>query len=202
VSLYEKVVKLNPRKAAIHTRLGFAYAELKKPAQSAENYEKAIRYGAKDPQIRQNLALIYGRTGKTKESIAMYERLAAANPTTEVLNILADAYMKEKQYENAIRIYKKLIDQNPKKAAGYASVAYAYGLKGDLDRQIEYYLMSLKLDSEDDEVYANLGAAYEKKGLFQEALRAYTTAYELNPDSTMAARRIPQIRIRIMQQKP
>jgi len=131
----------------------------------------------------------------------MYEKLAAANPTTEILNTLSAAYMKEKQYENAIRIYKKLIDQNPKKAAGYASVADAYGLKGDLDRQIEYYRMSLKLDPEDDEVYANLGEAYEKKGLFQEALRAYTTAYELNPDLTRAARRIPQMKIRIMQQK-
>ena len=166
-----------------------------------ENYEKAIRYGAKDPQIRQNLALSYGQTGKTKESIAMYEKLAAANPTTEVLNTLADAYMKEKQYEKAIRIYKKLIDLNPKKAAGYASIAYAYGLKGDLDRQIEYYRMSLKLDPEDDEVYANLGEAYEKKGLFQEALKAYTAAYELNPDSTRVARQIPQMKIRIMQQK-
>jgi pentatricopeptide repeat protein len=118
-----------------------------------------------------------------------------------VLNTLADAYMKEKQYDKSIRIYKKLIDLNPKRAAGYASVAYVYGLKGDPDRQIEYYLLSLKLDSEDDEVYANLGAAYEKKGLFQEALKAYQTAYELNPDLTGVARKIPQMKIRIMQQK-
>jgi superkiller protein 3 len=185
----------------IHTRLGFAYAELKKPAQSAANYEQAIRYGAKDPHIRQNLALSYSQTGKTKESIAMYETLAAAKPTTEVLNTLADAYMKEKHYDKAIRIYKKLIELNPKKAAGYASAAYAYGLKGDPDRQIEYYLKSIKWDSEDDEVYVNLGAAYEKKGLFQEALKAYTIAYELNPDSATAARKIPQMKIRILQQK-
>ena len=201
VPLYEKAVKMSPRKSVIHTRLGFAYAELKKPAQSAANYEQAIRYGAKDPHIRQNLALSYSQTGKTKESIAMYETLAAAKPTTEVLNTLADAYMKEKHYDKAIRIYKKLIELNPKKAAGYASAAYAYGLKGDPDRQIEYYLKSLKWDSEDDEVYVNLGAAYEKKGLFQEALKAYTTAYELNPDSATAARKIPQMKIRILQQK-
>ena len=109
--------------------------------------------------------------------------------------------MKGKQYEKAIRIYQKLIDQNPKKAAGYASIAYAYGLKGDLDRQIEYYQKSLKLDPEDDEVYANLGEAYEKKGLFQEALKAYSAAYELNPDSTRVARQIPKMKIRMLQQK-
>ncbi len=59
----------------------------------------------------------------------------------------------------------------------------------------------LKFDPEDDEVYANLGAAYEKKGLFAEALKAYTSAFELNPEATQVARKIPQMKIRILQQK-
>ncbi|OHE25427.1 MAG: hypothetical protein A3J94_02810 [Syntrophus sp. RIFOXYC2_FULL_54_9] len=109
--------------------------------------------------------------------------------------------MKEKLYDKAIMIYKKLIEMNPKKAAYFASAAYAYGLKGDSDRQIEYYRLSLKFDPEDADVYASLGAAYEKKGLYAEALKAYTDAYELNPDATQVARKIPQMKIRIIQQK-
>jgi len=201
VPLYEKVSKASSRKGTIHSRLGFAYAELKKPALSVENYAKAMRYGVKDPEMKHTMALAYTKMGKTKESLVMYEKLAATNPTAEGLNILADAYMKEKLYDKAARTYRKLIELNPKKAAYYSSAAYAYGLNGDLDRQIEYYQKSLKFDYEDDEVYMNLGAAYEKKGLFQEAMKAYTTAYELNPDSTKAARKIPQMKIRIIQQK-
>ena len=60
---------------------------------------------------------------------------------------------------------------------------------------------NLKFDPEDDEAYMGLGAAYEKKGLFAEALKAYTTAFELNPEATQAARKIPQMKIRIIQQK-
>jgi pentatricopeptide repeat protein len=174
---------------------------LKNHALSAENYQKAIKLGAKDPRINQSLAQAYSQTGKTKESIVMYEKLAAAKPTTETLNALADAYMKEKLYDKAIRAYRKLIEMNPKKAGYYSSAAYAYGLAGDLEKQIEYYRLSLRYDPEDDEVYISLGAAYEKKGLFQEALKAYTSAYELNPDAATAARKIPQMKIRIMQQK-
>ena len=109
--------------------------------------------------------------------------------------------MREKQYDKAIRIYRKMIELNPKKAAYYSSAAYAYGLKGDLDRQIEYCRMSLKFDPEDDVVYESLGGAYEKKGMYAEALKAYTAAYELNPDATRVARKIPQMKIRIMQKK-
>ena len=194
-------MKKSPRKAVIHSYLGFAYTELKKTAQAIENYQNAIKLGVKDPQVHKNLAQALSQTGKTKESIAMYEKLASTNPTPDVLNILVDAYMRDKLYDNAIRIYRKLIELNPKKATYYSSLAHVYGLKGDLDRQIEYYRMSLKFDPEDDEVYANLGAAYEKKGLFAEALKAYTSAYELNPDATQAARKIPQMKIRIIQQK-
>ena len=151
--------------------------------------------------MHQSLAQAYSQMGKTKESIAMYEKLASTNPTTETLNVLVDAYMKEKLYDKAIRTYKKQIELNPKKAVYYSSAAYAYGLMGDLDRQIEYYRLSLRYDPEDDEAYVGLGTAYEKKGLFQDALKAYTTAYELNPDAVKAARKIPQMKIKIIQQK-
>jgi pentatricopeptide repeat protein len=130
-----------------------------------------------------------------------YEKLAATNPTPDILNILADAYMKEKSYDKAIRVYRKLVELNPKKASNYSSLAFAYGMKGDLDRQIEYYRLALKYDPEDAETHANLGAAYEKKGLYAEALKAYTTSYELNPEATQVGRKIPQMKIRIMQQK-
>jgi cytochrome c-type biogenesis protein CcmH/NrfG len=59
----------------------------------------------------------------------------------------------------------------------------------------------LKYDREDDELYANLGEAYENKELFPEALRAYTSAYELNPESAKAARRIPPLKIKLLQKK-
>ena len=94
-----------------------------------------------------------------------------------------------------------MIDLEPRKAAVYSSLAYVYGLKNDIDKEIEYYKMSLKYDPEDDDAYLNLGEAYEKKGMYQEALSAYKNAYALNPDLAMAAKKIPQMKIRILQQK-
>jgi len=37
--------------------------------------------------------------------------------------------------------------------------------------------------------------------VYQEALGAYTRAYELNPASGKAARKIPQLRIKMLQEK-
>jgi tetratricopeptide (TPR) repeat protein len=91
------------------------------------------------------------------------------------------------------------LSQTKKKAAPYATLGRAYGAKGDVDKAIEMYRLSLRYDAEDDAVYSGLGEAFEKKGLPKEALNAYQKAYEINPESTRAARRIPALKIKIMQ---
>lgn len=201
IRVYEKILKSSPRKASIHAKLGFAYGELKKYKLSSEYYEKAIKYGIKDPQVHYNLAYTYDKLGRKKEAIRKYEYVASSHPNMDALHILAEYYTDEKQYENAIKTYKKMISINPKRATAYSGLGYVYGLKNDIDKEIEYYKISLKYDAEDDDVYLSLGKAYEKKGMYQDALKAYIHAYELNPDSNVAAKKIPALKIKILQQK-
>ena len=146
-----------------------------------------------------NLAYTYSKLGREKDAIAEYEKTSP--PTKEILSIIAQYYLKEKKYETAIRYYKKIVVLEPKKAASYSSLGYAYAASKKWDKAIENYLIALKYDSEDDELYANLGEAYENKKLYQEALRAYTSAYELNPESAKAVRRIPSLKIQLLQKK-
>jgi tetratricopeptide (TPR) repeat protein len=101
----------------------------------------------------------------------------------------------------AIKYYKRIIVLEPKKAASYASLGYAYAAQKKWDKAIANYLIALKSDREDDELYANLGEAYEGKELYPEALKAYTSAYELNPESAKAARKIPPLKIKLLQKK-
>jgi pentatricopeptide repeat protein len=201
IRLYEKIVLKSKRKAAIYANLGFAYGELKKFSPSVENYEKAIKYGNKDPQILYNLAYTYRKLGKSKEAMGHYEKYAAIHPTVEVFNTLSDYYVREKQYDQAIAIYQKMVRLDPKKAPVYANLGYAYRLKGNNDKAIEFYKLSLRYDPEDDMVYVNLGEAYEKKEMYSEALHAYRSAYELNAESKKASERFRELKIRMLQQK-
>jgi tetratricopeptide (TPR) repeat protein len=109
--------------------------------------------------------------------------------------------MKEKRYDSAIKIYNKMTALNPKNATVYSSLGYVYGLKNDIEKEIEYYKISLRYDAENDDVYLHLGAAYEKKGMYQDALKAYKVAYELNPASSKAEEKIPAMKVKILQQK-
>lgn len=199
VKYYGKLARIHPRNSAIFSNLGFAYGELKDYAESAENYKKAIKLGAKSSNLHYNLAYTYGKLGREKDAIAEYEKISPL--TKEVLSILAQYYLKEKKNDQAIKYYKKIVLLEPKKAAPYSSLGYAYAAHGDWDRAIENYLIALKYDREDDELSANLGEAYEKKELYPEALKAYTNAHELNPESQRANRRIPKLKILLLQKK-
>ena len=109
--------------------------------------------------------------------------------------------MREKRYDEAIKTARRLLTITKKKGRAYANLGRAYGAKGDADLAIEMYRQALKYDREDDAVYAGLGEAYEKKALYQEALKAYQNANQLNPENQRAARRIPALKIRIIQEK-
>ena len=99
------------------------------------------------------------------ELIYEYEKINP--PTKEVLGILAHFYLKEKKCAVAIKYYQKIAQLEPKKAGSYDSLGYAYAACNDLDRAIQNYGIALKYDRDDDEIYANMGEAYEKKGFYQ-----------------------------------
>ena len=110
---------------------------MKKYAVSAENYEKAIKQGVNSSNVHYNLAYTYGKLGKGKEAIAQYEKISP--PTKEVLIIIAQYYLKEKKYETAIKYYQKIVALEPKKAASYASLGYAYAARSNWNKAIENY---------------------------------------------------------------
>ena len=171
---------------------------MKNFADSARCYEKAVGMGLRDQTLYANLAYTYEQLGKEKEAVNYYKKVSP--PDTKTSAYIAGYYLKEKQFPEAIKYYQQLVKLEPRKASSYFSLGYAHSAAGSWDRAIENYLMALKYDREDDEIYANLGVAYEQKGLYADALKAYRSAYEINPQTKVASR-IPRLRIQLMKEK-
>lgn len=196
-----KLKKSAPKNAAVYAHTGFAYGELKQYKEASWNYAKAIELGSKDPQVRYNLATVYRKMGREKDAIREYEKFAAVNPNTEVLTILGDYYVKTRNYDGAIKTYKKLAGMEGGKAAGYSGLGRVSDLKGQTDQAIENYKTALRHGKKDEQIYLQLAKAYEKKGKSREALEAYTSAYNINPDSGDAADGITRMKISEIQKK-
>lgn len=159
-------------------------------ARSAENYEKAIQLGAKDQTMYNNLAYAYRKMGKEKEASRHYDKAspgskkAAQAPGGDRLKGSKDRQVIPPSSQSSL----------------YVSRGQAYAGEKNWDKAIVNYLIALRYEKKDDEIYAGLGNAYEKKGLYQKALQAYRNAYEINPGTRVAAR-IPKLRIQLLREK-
>lgn len=200
---YRKVLKINPNDTDAMKGLANCYLRDKKYSSAIKLYEKIVKVSPKNSSVYAGLGFAYGQTKKYKQATKNYEKAVkyGYHPSIEELNIITEHYLKVKNYNSAIKTYKRMIKLDTKRAEFYSGLAHVYSLNGNTDKEVEYYKKSLRYDQEDYMVYLNLGSAYERKKMYSDALREYTSAYQLNPDSSEAARKIPQMRIKILQQK-
>lgn len=94
-----------------------------------------------------------------------------------------------RQFHNAIRMFKKAIEQDPNYALAYAGMADAYSLlyqwadssEENIRRANEASIKAITLDPDSAEANSARGTALAISGKHEEAERAYETAILLNP---------------------
>jgi len=197
---YEQLMRKKPGNVQVITNAAAVYEDLHQLPRAAKLYEQALKLGSKDEQLYYRLFDLYEKMGRKRDAANALERFIRVRPQAKAMNTLADYYLREKRYDEAIALGKKIVARYPKQAAGYVGLARAYGQLGKTDEEIASLREALKYEREDDTIYLALGQAYEKKGLYEEALKAYQTAFELNPNSP-ASGKIRPLRVKIIEMK-
>ncbi len=90
----------------------------KGPAEAVRHFKKMQKDGIQDIPFKENkinaLGYDYIRDGRIKESIELFKLNVLAYPDSwNAYDSLAEAYMYDKDTENAVRYYKKSIELNP-----------------------------------------------------------------------------------------
>jgi tetratricopeptide (TPR) repeat protein len=92
----------------------------------------------------------------------------------------------EKNYQNALRYYQKLLRIAPDSSTVNRLVANTYYSLGDLDNAISYYERVLEIDSTVATIHATLGSLYYKKGDIGKATENLLAELKRNPDDAEA----------------
>jgi tetratricopeptide (TPR) repeat protein len=150
--LYEKLVVKVPQKAGIYANMGYAYGELNQLSQSAKAYERAIKAGSKDEKVRHNLAATYEKMGKGKSGTPAPSAVSGkATPQQSAVNATAEGYVKKKQYDAAINLYRSQLKKDPQNGGIYREIGKIYEKKGSLEEALNAYLRAYQLNSDDRE---------------------------------------------------
>ncbi len=146
-----------------------------------ENYDEAIRAYNKAIELDRsfgwpysNLALTYLAQSKYPEAVLLYQHsitlLEHDVEKAASWNSLGNLYRHMNDYENAVKAYQMADDLDPQNAGRRDQATLAYS----------------ESNSQNVQVWTELGNLFFKSGSYTEAMQAYTKAVEIDPDSGWA----------------
>ena len=121
--------------------------------------------------------------GKLKQSLSESRQLLETFPNSIVLcNISGASSAGLKQFDAAIKYYKKALEIKPDYAEAYYNMGIALKDNGDLDAAINSYKKALEIKSDYVGAYFNTGNILKDTGDLEAAIDSYKKALEIKPD--------------------
>ncbi|HII55019.1 TPA: tetratricopeptide repeat protein, partial [Candidatus Aciduliprofundum boonei] len=128
-----------------------------------------------------NLASIMFELGKYDDVIALLKPLGKNN-NLDALRLLGKALEAEERYEDAVKIYNKVVDIDKKDKSSWISLGRCYLTLNKYNEAIKAFERASLIDPKDKAVYTFLSFAYEGAGYLNKALNYVEKALELDPE--------------------
>lgn len=190
IKYFKKAVSIN-NKASLQKRLADCYKDIKKYQEALECYNKSISINKLETSQEKNYAVsCYNEMADIRilqEKYSEAKKLAfkglEITPDNGNLHFIA-AFACEKNGDSsqAIEEYLKVIECNPTFIAAYINVSALYNATGEPQKAVEILKKGLAQDATDYKLLNNLGNALQKLEFYEEAIKNYRKAINLNSD--------------------
>ncbi len=201
LAMYEQAVKYNFRERHYYGELTYTYykkadsipmnqLELKKEwIRKAHNrVQDAFKVNPQDGYFYNILAATYAleydtgsKTAKQKAIDAYYNGLKYNIVFAEPYNNLGVLYSKDKEYDKAIAVYKKVADMRSYDGNARVTVADMYFRKNDNENAIDWLKQAILIDPQSINAYHRLGEIYFNQGRFDESVKAFKEIVKIDP---------------------
>ena len=129
------------------------------------NYSKAAELDTKNPDIYNNIGVIYKELRQYDRAIEEFLRAIYLNPTyAKPYNNIGVVYYAKKDFPGAIRNYQKAISIDPKNLEALNNLAVAFKRIDQLEKSKSILNQALKINLAHAGTHYNLAVLYEKEG--------------------------------------
>ena len=174
----KEAININPKNAKLHFMYGVMLDSAKNYEASMEQYNLALQYGDKSPELMEilenkwtqsvvdspnnaqgyiNLGAIYQKQGNLEAARAQYQKAYQLNPDDEVIMYnLASLYVAQKNHQGALNVYDKILAKNPSKIDVLEYKATALRELMRYDEALSTYEQLLALNPNNNNAKANI----------------------------------------------
>jgi tetratricopeptide (TPR) repeat protein len=183
---YERYLELVPDNMAVLVYLGGLYYRLKNFDASEGAFLRAKEYNPQDTSILFWLGVLAEEKKDWKGAIRYFETINAKEKNTVILTRLGYYYSMQKDYCQAVKYLKKVVQLEPANPNGYYLLGLAYFDEKKFRLSERNFLLSLERKPDREEVYFHLGVLYDRWGKFNKAVEALEKVIQLNPKHSAA----------------
>ena len=150
IESYRAALDLLPAFAIAHSGLGDALFRLARYEEAIESLERAIALDAPPDTATASLVLMgraAARLGRSDEAAAYYERAVELGPRNPAgLNRLASARFRDRRYEEALALYRTVLEVRPDSARTHSNVGATLYILGRPEEARRSFERALTLD--------------------------------------------------------
>jgi len=121
VTLYEEILKLEPKNEPVNTRLGILYSHLGEYDTAEQIFRDLLARDADSYFTTLSLARLLNQKDEYTEATMLYEKALALNWSKELAFEIGYLYSSNKDYEQALRMYTTITDNDKFEERGLLS---------------------------------------------------------------------------------
>lgn len=122
--------------------------------------------------------------GKTREAEVRLSESVSLYPTyLPALKVLADVYVREKRFPEAMEQYEQIVRVNPKDITARGHLAELYSWTGDYDKAIVLYREALQMDPQNAGLKTGLAKVLRWSQRYDEAEALYRDVLQSDPEN-------------------
>jgi tetratricopeptide (TPR) repeat protein len=153
--------------------------------QASAAFEDLVRRGYGQPNVRYNLALARFLGADYAGAVRQLEELSSSQPSSEVLNLLGQAYEKSGQLQKAVDTLRQAISVTPRDETNYLDLANMCVDHGSYRLGIDVVEAGLKVIPSSAKLLFQLGLLHVLSGQSARAQEEFEQAGRLEPASAL-----------------
>ncbi len=178
--LLREVIAAAPTFAKPHEDLGYLLLQAKRPADALPLLERATHL---DPSLDRawfSLGKAFALLGDGKQADAAFERSFALSPERRLMALAAEHH-REGRIEEAERLYRRVLRDNPKNVDALRLLAQIAARTDHADQAETLLERAIALAPDYQMAIVDLGRVYKDQDRFAEALERFDRAIALDP---------------------